>query len=127
RKSWYMNGRQGPEPRIDSFARALGRFGNDLETVRTGSILLGRPPSEASAVAYLLSELQRSKEELPRHIPPLADVLERLQATVETLRTDQRLSQPHGQRALKALASFYLEMGRYPEAAATIREAWITQ
>jgi CRISPR-associated protein Csx16 len=95
--------------------------------VRTGALLLGQPPKTSSTVAQLLDELQRSKEELPRHIPPLADVLDRLCATVESLRTAQRLSHPDGQRALKALASFYLEMGRYPEAAATIREAWITQ
>jgi CRISPR-associated protein Csx16 len=72
-------------------------------------------------------ELERSEKELPRYIPPLADVLERLRATVQELRTDQRLSQPDGQRALKALASFYLKMGRYSEAAATIREAWVSQ
>jgi CRISPR-associated protein Csx16 len=127
RKAWNLGGRQGPKPGIDNLAKALERFGNDIETVRTGAILLGRPPKDPSAVSQLLSELQRSKEDLPQHIPPLADVLDRLRATVEALRTDQRLSQPDGQRALKALAGFYLEMGRYPEAAATIREAWINQ
>ncbi len=127
RKAWYLGGRQGNEPGIDNLAKALARFGNEIETVRTGSLLLGGPPKNPSAVVQLLDELQRSKEVLPRHIPPLADVLDRLRTTVEALRTDQRLSQPDGQRALKALASFYLEMGRYPEAAATIREAWINQ
>jgi CRISPR-associated protein Csx16 len=126
RKAWSLGGRTGPQPGIDSLAKALRLFGDAIETVRTGALLLGGPSKE-SAVVQLLNELQRSKEELPRHIPPLADVLERLRATVEVLRTDQRLSQPDGQRALKALAAYYLEMGRYPEAAATIREAWITQ
>jgi CRISPR-associated protein Csx16 len=127
RKSWYTSGKHGPPPTIDSLAKALHRFSSEIETVRTGAILLGRPPRDLSAVDQLLGELQRSKEELPRHIPPLADVLDRLRATVEALRTDKRLSHPDGQRALKALASFYLDMGRYPEAAATIREAWISQ
>lgn len=127
RKSWYLGGQQGPQPEINRLAKALGRFGSGIETVRTGALLLGHPPNEPSAVAQLLSELQRSTEELPRHIPPLADVLDRLRSTVEALRTEQRLSQPDGQRALKALAAFYLDMGRYAEAAATIREAWVTQ
>lgn len=127
RKSWYQGGRHGPQPRIDNLAKALRRFGDAIETVRTGALLLGQPPNDASAVAQLLSELQRSDEELTRHIPPLADVLHRLRTTIEALRTEDRLSQPDGQRALKALASFYLEMGRFPEAAATIREAWINQ
>ncbi len=126
-KAWYTGGKQGPQPRIDSLAKALDRFGNEIETVRTGGLLLGRPPKVPSSVDQLLAELHRSKVELPRYIPPLADVLDRLRSTVEVLRTDQRLSQPDGQRALKELAAYYLEMGRYPEAAATIREAWITQ
>lgn len=125
-KAWYLGGRQGEQPGITSLSNALERFGEDIETVRTGSLLLGAP-ADASAVAQLLGELQRSSEELPRHIPPVADVLDRIRATVEELRTGQRLSEPDGQRALKALASYYLEMGRYPEAAATIREAWISQ
>ena len=96
RKAWYLGGRQGNEPGIDNLAKALARFGNEIETVRTGSLLLGGPPKNPSAVVQLLDELQRSKEVLPRHIPPLADVLDRLRTTVEALRTDQRLSQPDG-------------------------------
>jgi CRISPR-associated protein Csx16 len=125
-KAWFQGGRHGKQPGIENLAAALQRFGNEIETVRTGSLLLGGP-TNPSSVARLLTELQRSGEELPRHIPPVADVLDRIRATVKQLRTEQRLSQPDGQRALKALASYYLEMGRYPEAAATIREAWINQ
>lgn len=126
KKAWYLGGQQGNRPVIASLGEALERFGEEIETVRTGSLLLGGP-GNPSGVAQLLTELQRSREELPQHIPPVADVLDRLRGTVEKLRTEQRLSQPDGQRVLKALASYYLEMGRYPEAAATIREAWITQ
>jgi CRISPR-associated protein Csx16 len=126
RKAWHLGGGQGEQPRIQKLGDALERFGNEIETVRTGSLLLGGP-NNPSGVLELLNELQRSKDELPRHIPPLADVLDRLRSTVEALLTDQRLSQRDGQRALKALATLYLEMGRYPEAAATLREAWINQ
>ena len=43
RKAWHQGGRQGDEPRIDSLAKALARFGSEIETVRTGSLLLGSP------------------------------------------------------------------------------------
>lgn len=125
-KAWHAGGRQGNKPGIKKLSKALARFGKEIETVRTGSLLL-EGPTNSSGVAELLNELESSKEKLHRHIPPLADVLDRLRTTVEPLCTKQRLSQSDGQRALKALAAYYLEMGRYPEAAATIREAWINQ
>lgn len=125
-KAWHMGGQQGTQPGIAPLSNALERFGEDVETLRTGSLLLGTP-RETSSVNRLLHELKRSRSELPQHIPPVADVLDRIRSVVEQLHTNQRLSEPDGQRALKALASYYLELGRYPEAAATIREAWITQ
>jgi CRISPR-associated protein Csx16 len=125
-KSWYSGGRQGKQPTIKQLGDALQQFASDIETVRTGALLLGSSGTRSS-VADLLNELERSQEDLPRHIPPLFDVLDRLRTRIATLRTSQRLSEPDGQRALKELASYYVDMGRYAEAAATIREAWICQ
>ena len=57
----------------------------------------------------------------------MADVLDRIQEMVERLLTTERLSKPGGQRTLMHLGLLYWEMGRYSEAAATMREAWITR
>jgi hypothetical protein len=46
---------------------------------------------------------------------------------ISPLITDDRLSASGGQAALQALARLYFTMGRYAEAAATLREAWVTR
>jgi len=122
RKQWSLSGRHGPAPRLQQLARAFENFGKDLVTVRTGSMLCEQP----SSAKQLLQALQESRAEVTARIPPLGHVLDRILGMVRPLCTDARLSQPEGQRALQHLARMYLQMGRYAEAAAMVREGWIT-
>ena len=119
RKQWAMTGRHGLPPSLSELAEAIGRFGADLETVRTGSLLLGD-----SSVTQLLAALEASSESA-QAIPPLRDVLWRIQQRISPLQTTARLSEPAGMQALHELARLYLEMGRYAEAASTLRETAI--
>lgn len=123
RKEWFLSGREGREPRLHQLAQAFEDFGNDLVTVRTGSMLCG----ESASAKRLLQALRESRDEVAERIPPLATVLERIIDMIQPLCTGARLSEPDGQRALQALAKLYLKMGRYAEAAATLREGWITK
>ena len=125
-KAWHLQGQIGEQPTLDKLGQALDAFGLDLETVRTGSILLGRGNQTSSAQA-LLNELTRSGPQVAATIPPLADVLIRIQEMVQVLVTTERLSQSVGQRALFELGTLYWNMGRFSEAASTMREAWITR
>ena len=121
RKEWAMNGRQGDAPNLGQLGQALARFGGDLETVRTGSLML-----TGSTVEALHQQLE-SVEATAHAIPPLADVLARIGEKTRPLLTDARLSESEGIKAIQALARLYFEMGRYSEAASTMREAYINQ
>lgn len=121
RKEWASNGQQGAAPSLGKLGQALACFGGDLETVRTGSLMQGN-----SSVKALHKELDASRE-TAQAIPPLADVLARIKTKTEPLLTDCRLSEPAGILALQALARLYFDMGRYAEAASTMREASINR
>lgn len=58
-------------------------------------------------------------------MPAVKSAPTRIPDLVERLRTASRLSEPDGIVALRRLAKLYFDMGRYAEAAATMREAWI--
>lgn len=124
-KAWAEGGKQGPRPDLDKLGRTLGAFGADLETLRTGDLLVGRGGSSSSA-AMLHEAAQRAKDDVAKHIPPFADVLDRVLSMVQPLahkRSD--LSGDSGRKAVVALAELYLKLGRYLEAAATVREGWV--
>jgi CRISPR-associated protein Csx16 len=120
-RACYEGGRD--KPNLKPLAKAMKRLGEDVETVRTGSLLLGG----SSSVAAFLSKLEEAKGDLSRHIPPLDDLFDRIRSVFKPLQTDHRLSEPGGLDAIQALASLYFKMGRYAEAAATLREGWINQ
>ena len=124
-KQWSLGDRKGPAPNLRQLGEALGRFGGDLETVRTGSLLLGDQNSMSSVTALLnaIATVNSSADA----IPPLVDVLDRIRSVIEPLNTQDRLSRPKGIQALKSLANLYWQMGRFAEAASTMREAYITQ
>jgi CRISPR-associated protein Csx16 len=125
RKIWADGGRDGPEPNLKGLGEALARFGRDFETVRTGDLLIGRQGVKSSA-AGLAAAARRGEEEVRRHAPPLADVLDRVVAIAEPLAVEQAdLSGEPGRKAVAALAKAYLRLGRYLEAAATVREGWV--
>lgn len=123
RRAWAEK-KEGEKPRLEGLAKALGEFGADFETVRTGALLLGA--KGRSSARNLFEKIAEAKVDAERFIPPLADVLGRVESMVESLRTES-LQGPQGERALAALARLYFEMGRYAEAAAVLREAWITR
>ena len=103
----------------------MREFGADLETLRTGGLLLSRGTTKSSA-ARLLEATQETKELAATHAPPLADILDRVEAMVEPITgAGHDLSGPVGRKAVTALAELYLRLGRYLEATATVREGWV--
>ena len=127
-RQWAGGDRSSPRPEIAPFASSLKKFGSDLETLRIGSLLVGsldgRP---ASTTNSLLRTLRAARNDLATNIPPVADILDRLEESVSRLHFEGRLSDDAGQRAAVHLARYYLEMGRYSEASVTIREAFVTR
>lgn len=124
-RAWAQGGQQGPRPELDRLGKALRAFGADLETLRTGDLLLGSGNAAPSAVA-LAQGLDRAGEDVRAHLPPLADVLDRVRAMVAPLAVrPDHLASPEGLRAVAALARLYLDLGRWLEAAATLREGWV--
>lgn len=117
---------RGPQPSLSRLAQAINTFGQDLETVRTGALLLGKTGRDGSAKA-LAAVIEAERGQLAEVLPPLADVLDRIAAMATPLTgCTKRLNTPEGHAALAALARLYLEMGRYPEAATTVREGLVT-
>jgi CRISPR-associated protein Csx16 len=117
--------REGERPNLLTLGRALRDFGSNLETVRTGDLLLSGFRGSAERLAAALGEARKGAAS----IPPLADVLDRLQHEMiePLLGASEHLASGAGHRALRNLARLYLEMGRWAEAAAILREGWITR
>jgi CRISPR-associated protein Csx16 len=117
--------KEGERPNLDRLGRALREFGRNLETMRTGDLLLGNAVGSAAA----LSSAVQAARDSAKAIPPLADVLARLQEDMvkPLLGASEHLANEAGHRALSGLARLYLDMGRWAEAAAIVREGWITR
>ena len=117
--------KQGAPPNLRQLGEALRRFGRNLETVRTGDLLLGRSAGSAAGMAGALQAARDSAQAAP----PLADVLDRLRSEMvePLLGASNHLADEAGHRALAALARLYLDMGRWAEAAAIVREGWVTR
>ena len=130
RKSWAQAGRQGDPPQLKELAQTIEAFARDLQTIRTGALLLGgiegnkRQPSSARR---LLDVASAARVEVERHMPPLADVLDRISEMARSLLFDgDALVGEKARGVLAALADLYLSMGRYVEAITLLREARIT-
>lgn len=124
-KSWAQGGQRGPRPRVGQFAKALEQFSDALVTVRTGGLLLGR--NGLSLARKLLDATNSVERELASVIPPVAAVLSRVRRRLEPLcTTAEHLGRGEGLRSLAALARLSLQHGRYADAAALIREAWVS-
>jgi len=117
--------KEGEQPRLEKLGKVLRDFGGNLETMRTGDLLL---PGATGSAASLSAALQEAKESASA-FPPLADVLDRVQREMiePLLGASDHLAGDAGHRALAGLARLYLEMGRWAEAAAVVREGWITR
>lgn len=105
---------------------ALQRFGRDLETIRTGSLLLGTATAESSAHA-LAHQVETCRQWVHRTLPPFADILHLLEQKVRQLLVrPEPLNSPDAHKALVNLAQWYVEMGRYVEATTAAQEGWIS-
>jgi CRISPR-associated protein Csx16 len=125
RRAWVKAGRPGTEPPLKELGDSLRQFGKDLETLRTGDLLIGRKRKTSSA-ARLLTAATDARQAVIAHTPALADVLDRIVAMVRPLAGERMdLSGTEGRNAVAALAETYFRLGRYLEATATIREGWI--
>ena len=121
-KQWAIAGMKGQQPQLQTLSKALQLFGDDLTTIRTGSLLLGNQ----SSAGQLGAAIQQTEDEVKQHLPALALVLDQVTAMVAPLGGEGRLSSPGGQRKMLALARLYHGMGRYSEAISILREGWIT-
>lgn len=121
----WANAKEGQRPRLDRLGKALRDFGSNLETVRTGDLLLPGFPGSAERLGAALQEAGESAVA----VPPLADVIGRLQRDMAEplLGAADHLASEAGHRALAGLARLYLDMGRWAEAAAIVREGSITR
>lgn len=125
-RRWAEGGKRGPPPRLQPFAKALRRFGDALVTVRTGELLLSQG-GKPSAALELATAVRRAKEELAVQVPPLARVLDKMYAMTEGLHVEEdHLAGSQGSHAAAALARLYWRLGRYADAAITLREAWVS-
>jgi CRISPR-associated protein Csx16 len=133
RRDWAQAGRQGTGPSVTDFAHALRELSHALVTVRVGELLLerrkGDRPSEGPARVRALSEaLERSRADLARHIPPVAEVLDRVADRLRPLTfAGDDLSGADAQAAVASLARLYFILGRYAEAAVVLREGWVNR
>lgn len=125
RNAWFHGGKLGKEPNLKELGEALIRFGEDLETLRTGDLLIGSGKTKSSAL-QLLETAKDAKHQVEQHAPPLADILDRILEIVEPLGgASDDLSGKNGREAIASLAKTYFGFGRYLEAAATIREGYV--
>jgi CRISPR-associated protein Csx16 len=125
-KAWSQGDRDGPRPSLDALGCALEAFGRDLETVRTGALLLG-DGSQPGSARRLIETIKRARGDLNEQVPPLADVLDRIaEMALPLAGCGDRLNHPGGHAALVALAELYVDMARYSEAATTVREGFVT-
>jgi CRISPR-associated protein Csx16 len=130
RRAWAVGGRSGERPRLAELGEALSEFGADLETLRTGDLLLGRDDETRprASARELVQALEAARAEVDRHLPPLAQVLDEVEAMVRPLVGEFRdLQAAEGRRAVGALAELYLRLGRYLEAIATVREGLVNE
>lgn len=120
------------KPALDSeplheLSEAMKAFSLDLQTLRTGNLLIERDGQQSSA-KRLSRAVEAARSDARSYLPPLAGVLNELVKTVEPLTSDiQNLSGDDGHKAVSALAHLYLSVGRYLEAAVTIREGGINK
>jgi CRISPR-associated protein Csx16 len=123
-RRWFET-KEGTQPRLEKLGKVLREFGGNLQTVRTGDLLLPGAAGSAASLAAALEEARASAAA----IPPLADVLDRVQRemTEPLLGASDHLADDAGHCALAGLARLYLGMGRWAEAAAVVREGWITR
>ncbi len=109
---------------------SLNEFARDLQTIRTGALLLGSANNgrrQPSSARRLLEAVEHARKDIEVHMPALADVLDRIEEMARPLVFDgDALVGERARDVLAALAQLYVNMGRYVEALTTVREAFIS-
>jgi CRISPR-associated protein Csx16 len=126
-REWASTKATAAPPRIRDFAKALRAFAEALATVRVGELLL--PAGKLGSLALQLQqELALAREDIVRHLPPVAQALDRLEAMIAPLVINaDHLAGTEGQKAMAALAQLYLQLGRYAETGIILREGWVSR
>lgn len=109
-------------PALAPLGKAIEEFSLNIALVRTGRIILDQ---DRGSAAHLIATIRRHRTDIERHLPAVGLILDRLSGVAEGLRA-QDFGTRSGRVALANLARYYLELERYPEAVATIREYWVT-
>jgi CRISPR-associated DxTHG motif protein len=127
---WFRNGKVGERPAIDKLSKLIERFSQNLMALRTEKLFLPEDNQHESLAQQLLKKLSDSKEAMAKSFPALQDELERLARRLEGLSItgeNVNLADSTAQESLANLAEWYLEMGRYSESLATLREAMVSR
>lgn len=119
----------GTSDELRTLAGCFKDFSGDLETVRTGSLLLGKVDENGALVkessAKGLRDAVRSyKAVVDKLMHPLSTVLEQVENMVEKLVVDEPHYglKGHNLQAVAALAELYVGLGRFAEAITTTHE-----
>ena len=126
-KRWAQSGRLGDPPELQRLGKALIQFGNDLDALRIGKLLLG-PDCSGGSAHQLYRAIEAARADVERHLPVLHQVLERIADRIRPLTVNVRdgaadhLGSPTGLQALAALARAYLDWGRVAECIVVLRE-----
>lgn len=128
--AWKQAGGTDPEANLRRLGAELEQFARDLQTIRTGALLLGswqKGGRSSSSARRLLEAAEQARHDAKEHLPPLADVLDRIRSMAERLVfAGYALVGEEARKVLANLADLYLQMGRYIEALTTVREAFIS-
>jgi len=130
RKEHFQSGGTSADmPNLKPLVHAVRQFAGDLATNRIASMLLGisenaTKPGTPSA-GKLLKAIETCSADVQKMMPPLAVILEDMQAMVQPLCGVTSLADAQGHKSMLALARLYLRFGRYGEAATVVREGMI--
>ncbi|MCS6900465.1 MAG: TM1812 family CRISPR-associated protein [Myxococcales bacterium] len=105
-------------PKLQQFGKAARDFADSLVTARIPETITERSEALKNAIASC-------RQDLVRHIPPLEPQLDHLQEKARALSAPTVVSR-EGIRASLELATLYLELQRYAEAAITLRETVVS-
>lgn len=118
-------------PQFGGLAKALDAFANDLAAVRIAALITGyendpkKRHSAKGSASRLMEAIERYRPELTLKLPPLAGILDRIHSMASPLNSPTLHGQ-QGQQSLANLTRLYLELGRLPEAAITLREGHVS-
>lgn len=122
-RQWAAQGRSGEQPALQKLAKSLREFGEAIDAVRIGALLLPQTPTRPSLAGTLLGSIETAQTAYD-HLPLIQEPLDRLAERIRPLVADvAHLGGPDAQPMLAALARLYLDWGRLPEAAIVLREA----